>query len=138
MNLAQINWIPLLVASVASMAVGFIWYSNALFGKQWMRLSGITQKDMKARKSEMPKVYITMFVASLVSAYVLSQLIGLVGATNYMTGVQIGFWAWLGFVAPVALGAVLFEGKKFGWYVITVGYQLASLVVMGGILAVWK
>ena len=78
----SINWVALITAAVASMAVGFIWY-GPLFGKTWMKLSGL--KEM-GDKSQMPKTCTIMFVASLVTAYVLSVL----GASF-----EIAFWVFV-------------------------------------------
>ena len=30
------NWMGLVVAVIAAMAIGSVWYSKMLFGKQWM------------------------------------------------------------------------------------------------------
>ena len=50
----------------------------------------------------------------------------------------VGFWNWLGFVAPVTLGSVLWEGKSPKLWVLNNGYYLVSLIVMGVILALWQ
>jgi hypothetical protein len=116
------NWLGIIAAAVASMVVGYIWY-GPLFGKAWMKLMGI--KDM-ADKSEMPKIYGIMFVASLVTAYVLL----LFGAS-----IDTAFWVWLGFQAPLLLNSVLFEKKPWNLYFINAGYQLAALVTMSFVLS---
>lgn len=51
---------------------------------------------------------------------------------------MVGFWNWLGFVAPVTLGGVLWEGKPWKLWGLNNGYQLLSLLVMGVILALWR
>jgi hypothetical protein len=40
--------LAIIVASIAAMVVGFIWYSEPLFGKQWMQLLGMTQAQAEA------------------------------------------------------------------------------------------
>lgn len=42
------NFIVLLLAALIPMLTGMIWYSNALFGKSWMRLSGVTEEKIKS------------------------------------------------------------------------------------------
>jgi hypothetical protein len=32
-----VNYLAVLVAAIAAMIVGFVWYSGALFGKAWAR-----------------------------------------------------------------------------------------------------
>lgn len=40
MMILNINWLPVLVAAIANMAIGGFWYSPVLFAKQWMKLVG--------------------------------------------------------------------------------------------------
>jgi hypothetical protein len=52
----EINYLAVLVAALVSMVIGGLWYSPLLFGNIWMKLSGITQKDVeKAKKQGMMK-----------------------------------------------------------------------------------
>ena len=129
----NLNYIALLASGAASMVVGYVWY-GALFGKSWMKESGITQAKIEAGKKEMPKTYGMMFIGSLITAYVLSVFIGLAGATDIMSAAQVAFWAWLGFVATVMLGGTLFEGKSWTLFALNAGYNLVIFVVMSAIL----
>lgn len=121
-----INLVAVLMAAVASMGLGYLWY-GPLFGKLWMKEMGMNGSDMsKAAKKGMTKTYAVMFVGSLVMAYVLAHAI--VFASTYLkmtglpAGLMSGFWNWLGFVAPVTLGSVLWEGKSVKLWVINNGY----------------
>jgi len=136
-----INYLAIVVAAIASMIIGFIWY-GPLFGKTWMQLSGITQEKIDAAKAKgMTKTYIIAFVGSLVMSNVLAHSLVFAAAfykvSGMPAGLMSGFWNWLGFVATVTLGAVLWEGKPWKLWVLTNGYYLVSLLVMGVILALW-
>ncbi len=130
----DVNFLAVILCGVAAMVVGYFWYSKMLFGKEWMKLSGVTDAQMKKANSNMMMLYGTMFVASLVMAYVLAHFAKYAGALTLMDGVVAGFWAWLGFVATTMLTGVLYEGKSLKLYAINAGYQLVTLVVMGIIL----
>lgn len=137
-----VNYLAVLVAAIASMVIGYLWY-GPLFGKQWMAWSGMSQADLEGAKQKgMAKSYALMFVGSLVMAYVLSH--ALVFAMSYLksegvsAGLQTGFWNWLGFIAPVTLGAVLWDRKPWKLWVLNNAYYLITLCVMGVILALWK
>jgi hypothetical protein len=134
MQQVDVNLMAVLLCGVASMVIGFVWYSKVLFGATWMKLSGISEAQIKKANSNMPMLYGTMFIASLVMAYVLAQFAKYAGALSLTDGVIAGFWAWLGFVATTMLTGVLYEGKPLKLYFITAGYQLVTLVVMGMIL----
>jgi uncharacterized protein YacL len=130
----EVNYLAVLVAGVASMIVGFVWYS-ALFGKTWMKLMDFTKESMEKAKDGMVKTYTISFILSLLMAYVLSHVMTF--SEHYfaypalMTGLTSAFWMWLGFVMPVQAIDVLFSNKKFKLFAINTGYQLASLLAMG-------
>src|SRR3989344_6283871 len=134
-----INYLAVLVAAIASMIIGMMWYSpKGLFGKQWMQLSGFdklskqqTAKMQQEGKKSMP----IAFVSALVMAYVLSRMVSVLGATTWMAGAVAGFWLWLGFVATVLLGGVLWEQKPVKLYYINALHYLVTLAVMGAIVA---
>ncbi|MBM3204982.1 DUF1761 domain-containing protein [Candidatus Uhrbacteria bacterium] len=132
----------MLVSGVASMALGFLWY-GPLFGKMWMKLSGMTKEKMEeAKKKGMTTGYILSFVGALVMAYVPSH--SLVFASSYTkvmgvsAGIMAGFWSWLGFVAPVTLSSILWDGKSWNLWILNNGYHLLQLLIMGTILSAWK
>ena len=136
-----INYLAVLAAAVLNMIVGFLWY-GPLFGKQWMALSGMSQDKLEAAKQKgMGKSYALMFVGALAMAYVMSH--ALIFASEYLgevgvtAGLMTGFWNWLGFVAPVTLGTVLWDGKPWGLWILNNAYYLLSLMIMGVILALW-
>ncbi len=136
-----INYGAVFVAAMVSMVVGGLWFSPVLFGKTWMKLSGITPKKIAEAKKKgmngMALSYFGQFIASLVTAYVLAHFVDYANATTFVLGLQTGFWVWLGFVAPIMLGMVLWEGKPMQLYILNVGHYLVCLLLMGGILAAW-
>lgn len=137
----NINYLAVLVAAVASMVVGFLWY-GVLFMKPWMRMMGYTKENMGKMNMSANKAYMLQFVGSLVMAYVLAH--ALIFASYYLdaegvsAGVTAGFWNWLGFVAPVTLGVVLWENKPWKLWFINASNYLVALIVMGIIIAAWK
>jgi hypothetical protein len=134
----DVNYVAVLVAAVVSIVLGMLWYSPALFGKQWMKLVGLTQKDMnKMKKKGMTGSYVGMIISSLVLAYVLAVFIGIAGTTGIAGGLQIGFWLWLGFQATVTLGNVLWAGGPFKLWVLNNSFNLLSVLVQGAIIATW-
>ncbi|OGH17067.1 MAG: hypothetical protein A3C30_02345 [Candidatus Levybacteria bacterium RIFCSPHIGHO2_02_FULL_40_18] len=131
----NINYIELIVAGVAALVLGFVWYSMTLFGKPWLKSVGFSESEMKEdTKKNAPKMFGLMFVGAVVQAYVLSILLGVFGAGDYTSGATVAFWAWLGFIAPVVLGAVLFEKRPWNYWSITAGYQLVNMIVMSAVI----
>lgn len=131
------NYLAILAAGILSMVIGFAWYSPMLFGKEWMKLMGFTEKSMEKAKKKMGQMYTLSFVATIVMAYILNVFINATNSFGLTPGIQIGFWVWLGFIAPTMLTGVLFGKQPMQLYLINVGYQLATLLVMGGVLGLW-
>ena len=135
-----INLWSVLVAAVATMILGFLWYSPILFANPWMRLMGVDPND-KAKLAEMQKgagkLYGLAFVASIVSAMVLAKVIAIATVNTIPYGMKIGFAVWLGFVTTVQLTGALFGKQPIKLYLINTAYQLVCYLVMGAILAVW-
>jgi hypothetical protein len=140
MYLMGVHLLPVLVAAIATMVVGFLWYSPLLFARPWMVLMGYDPEE-KTKLEEMRKgagkSYAISFVASLVSAFVLAKIIEITTVNSALYGMKIGFAIWLGFVTTVQLTGVLFAKQPFKLYAINTGYQLACYLAMGAILAVW-
>jgi len=71
-----VNLWAVLGSAVATMVIGFLWYSPALFGKPWMLAMGYDPED-KAKIAEMQKTagpkYGIAFLASLLSAFMLGK-----------------------------------------------------------------
>jgi len=134
-NLIQVNYVAVLICAIAAMVTGFLWYGKMLFGKSWMKLTGVT--DVDAKSGNMPLLYGSMFIGALVEAYVLSHFIHYAGAFTLVNGIKTGVWAWLGFVGPVMMGSYMFSKRPMKLFYIDTGYALVNLMVMGAILATW-
>lgn len=136
----EVNYLAVLLAGIASMAIGFLWYSQMVLGKQWMKEKGLTAENLKKAQKEMGKSYAVSFVISLITAYVLSHVMVLsenfFGYPMVQTGLTTAFWMWLGFAMPVQAGATIFGNKNWKLFAIDTGYQLVSLLAMGVVIGV--
>ena len=141
MKFMGVNLWAVLVSALATMAVGFVWYSPLLFARPWTILMGYDPND-KAKLADLQKragpSYLLSLVASLVSAAVLGKIIAVATINTPLHGMKIGFAVWLGFVTTVQLTNALFSRQPARLYAINTGYQLVCYVVMGAILAVWR
>ena len=130
-----INYLSVLVAAIAAFALGAVWH-GPLFGKLWMKLSGITMQSMKKMKVTPTKSMSLGFVSLLVASYVVAYFVKLLGYNTFAGGAQFAFWAWLGLVAPVNFGAYLWEGKSLKLASFNALYRLVELIVIAGVTAV--
>jgi hypothetical protein len=130
----DINYLAVLVAAIVSWGFGALWYSPAMFSKQWLKLTGKKEKDLKnGSKSG----YIIAFIGFLLVAYVLAHIIDYAGSTNFVTGMETGLWMWLGFVATTTAINYSFGQRPRDLWVIDAGYFFFCFLISGGLLAIW-
>ena len=139
--MVPINYLAVLASAVVMMVLGGLWY-GPLFGKQWSALMGWSAEEMKAKMAKgMAKSYVLMALGALLMSFILAHAIIFADAYLNMSGVsaglEVGFMNWLGFVVPVSLGTVLWDGKPWKLWVINAGYYLAGLLLIGVLLALW-
>jgi Protein of unknown function (DUF1761) len=137
----EMNYLAIVICAVVALVIGMVWYGKPLFGKMWLKITGMdsmTPEAQEEAKKGMVKMIAVQFVLSLVSAFVLSRFINMSG----MSGVTMAFWIWLGFLMPIAGGSALWSGKPKGlaWsmFFITAGCELVTFLAYGFILDMWK
>ncbi len=127
-----VSWKAIIIAAVASFAIGGIWYSPALFANQWMALIGKKKEELQGGAVG----YVVALIGSLVTAYVLANLVSWAGADTAMKGAAVGIFAWLGFNAFTNFTMATFEGRPTKLWAINSGSNLVILAVSGAILAI--
>lgn len=130
----EVTFWPILAAGVASVLIGWVWYHPKVFGAAWMRLANVTPEMAERGKERMPFYVIFALLASMLVAYVMNYFGIAWGVYDWIGAIELGFWCWLGFVAPTMLGMVLWEQKPFRLYLINALYWLVAFVAMALIL----
>lgn len=123
MDAPHIDLLSVLIAAIANIIIGSIWYSRFLFGK--------TSK-------ESPKPCKCAFwwncLVILITAAVLGFFEAFLGVTTVSDGMFVGFLAWLGFVTTTQIYAVIWGKMHFKHFLVHSLCQLLSFLVMGGII----
>ena len=140
--MVPINYFAVLVSTIVAMVLGVLWY-GPLFGKQWSALMGVTPEDMqKMGQKSMSKEYTIQALGALLMSFMLEHAVIFTSTYLSLTGIAAGIFTgaglWIGFVAPITVGMVLWEGKPWKHWGIVSGYWLATLVVMAIILSIWR
>lgn len=131
----QVNMVGVLLATLASFVVGFVWYAKPVFGNAWGKLTKIT--DDKA-KAGMSKAMIAALITALLTAYVLAHVTYLsnqfFGNSFMSAALQTAFWLWLGIAATTIVVHDAFEQRDMKLTAINMGNQLATLLAMGAVI----
>lgn len=135
METIEIDIISVVLASLVYMGIGMLWYSPSVFGKRWMKLTGMKAGD---KPKDMGLTYSLMFFATLIASFTLEIFIANVPGANAATGIMAGFWAGIGFVATTSLPDYLFSpnAKHKELYFINTSYHVIAFMVMGLILGI--
>ena len=83
------------------------------------------------------KTHGVRFVLSLVTAYILAQLIAVMGGSGAMIGVHVGLLVTVGFVLNVGHQGVAYENRKPGIFFLSLGYNAVALIGQAVVIAVW-
>ncbi|MEO8558192.1 MAG: DUF1761 domain-containing protein [Rhodospirillales bacterium] len=138
MTLHMINWLAVVAAAVATFVIGALWYSPALFAKQWQVAHGYSADKLQAMKKTMPQAFMGSFVCYLFIAAALAALMVWTGRVGLVDGLKLAFLCWAGFAATLGLTANLYSDNSRMVFVIDAAYQLVFFLVMGAILGVWR
>ena len=130
---SQINWLAVLLAFIASMAIGFVWYMPAVLGNRWMAAIGKTEEDLK-NISGGAGIWVPMMVAAALTAILLAVLISKLGLDNALAG---GWFALVLALVFRAGGHVIhngFAGRPAAVTLIDSGHDLVAMTVAGAII----
>jgi hypothetical protein len=127
----SVNLIAVLAAGLVAFVLGSLWYSPLLFGGIWKKLS----KVKKHKKDKFLWLrYLIYFIGMFLMAFVLGHFLIFAAAVTYIEALVTAFWLWLGFIAPITIGGVLWEYKSVKLFLLNNAYNLIALGLMSTIL----
>ena len=127
----HVNILAIVLAAAASWVLGAVWYSPALFVKPWRAEIGVPP-DAKPDMAKMAPQMIGAFVIALIQA---GSFDFFLGRTSIGLGAAYGFVAGLCWVASAFALNYMFEGRRLRLLLINGGFNVASFVLYGVILA---
>jgi len=131
----SINYFTVLMAAAAGFAVGGLWYSPILLGKEWIKEMKINEDEIK--KGNHTRLYLNAFIQGLITALFLAIIFKALGVDSGFMGTYVGLFTCIGFVATSFSTNYFFEGKSTELIWISIGHQMAAFMTMGAILGAW-
>jgi hypothetical protein len=132
-SFSEINWLSVIVATLAAFAIGGLWYSPVLFSKTWQKEVKLSDQDIK--DVNMGLIFGSSFVLNFISAVVLELFIGKQAGVS--TGLMAGLFVGVGWVATSLGTNYLFARKSLKLFFIDACYFIVYFAVMGIILGAW-
>lgn len=133
-----VNYMWVVVAAIAQFILGGVWYSPLMFGKWWMQIMEMTHatpEELKKMQASMAPFYGVQFLLSLFTTISFANLLPYV---TYLSPMHLAFWLWIGFIAPVQIGTVIWgKTKKQYWakqIFVMLSYQFVGIMLMAWIV----
>ncbi len=128
----DVNLWGVLLAGVSSMVIGMLYYAEGAFGKQWKNLSKV---DTNEFEKAMPRLMPLIFLAALVTAYVVAYVMFLYHSffqTSWLAaGIETSLILWLGISATTVYIHTAMDLKPKQLTIISLGNRLLSILAMG-------
>jgi hypothetical protein len=137
--LDDLNWAAVLVAALASFAIGFVWYAPPVLGGYWARqvsrYSSIPQDELKATPT---LSQLALWLAGMaINALVLALVAEGIGADSVGEGIVLGLVVGIGFGATFFSWPAIFARAPWGWWAVNTAAFLVMQMAMGAILGAW-
>lgn len=130
---ADVNLLAVVVATIAALIVGFIWY-GPLFGQAWMTETGINKSDAK---KDMGKTMTKGIINTLVLTYVLGLLMVLIAPSNMQDALAFGLIIWLGLIATTEASSVIWAKGSWKLFLINTSHELIVVLIAVSIFMTW-
>ncbi|HEY4788898.1 MAG TPA: DUF1761 domain-containing protein [Bacteroidales bacterium] len=129
--ISNIHWLPVIVMTILSFALGALWHSKILFGKTWEKEINPSGTQ---RKFNIPLIFGGTAVVHFIALAALSAVVSGAGAGN---GLLAGFFISIVWIVPAMTGTYLFATRSLKLLAIDAGMYVVLFSVAGLIMGVW-
>jgi hypothetical protein len=125
-----LNWLAIIVATVAWFVFSAIWYSVPPLSKAWMREAKVTPGD----GAPLVTLLVPTFIGYLVTTIVITLLARAIGASELMDALSLGIVLGVGFGVIGALVVQIYEQKGGSYWLINginaiIAYSIEAIIV---------
>lgn len=135
--LAEVNWLAVVVATIAYFLLGGVWYIAPPIATRWMRAGGI---EIQEGQGPNPSVFVFTL---LVYGVIVTATAMLAAATATVTaggGAMLGGVVGGGFLVSAAAVSAIYDQKPEPLTYLWVNgvFNFVSLIIVGAILGAWQ
>jgi hypothetical protein len=124
----NINWLAVIVGTLAFFAVGAIWYS-ALFGKIWQREVGLSAERLKSGRS-IPLIFGLCLLLEFIVVLTLGHLFAFLQPSDHVKMMMAtGFG--LAIMTPAVGINYLYQRRSLKLFLIDAGHFVVGMAVVG-------
>lgn len=134
----EINYWAVLLATVAALVIGSVWYTPRVFGDRWKKWGQVTDPETSAQ-AWLP-ILVSVALAFLL-AWVLAGSVAIAwhfyGGGYLGSAIVTGLTLWAGFTAGRFITHDVFAGRRSQLTILNISYELVLVLVMSVIIGVW-
>lgn len=131
---ADLNWLAVLVATIAWFIFSAIWYSVPPLSGAWQKASKV---DMSGDGPPLGLLFIPTLIGYFVTSVVIGLLVKAIGADGWMDGLWLGVALGVGFGMVGALVNQVYERKGNTYWLINGINAIVAYSIVAIILSVW-
>ena len=132
-HLGDLNWLAIVVATLAWFAFSAIWYSVPPLSNAWQQAAKVSGMEGPPLVTLLVPTFIGYFVTTIVIALIARA----VGATEVMDGLVLGVVLGVGFGVVGALVVQIYERKGESYALINGLNAIIAFAIVGMIVSVW-
>jgi len=133
-SLSDLNWLAVVVATIAWFAFSAIWYSIPPLSAAWQRASKV---DMSGDGPPLALLFIPTLIGYFVTTVVIGLIVAATGTVEVTDALILGATLGVGFGAVGALVSQVYEGKGNTYWLINGINAVIAYSIVTVILAVW-
>lgn len=130
----ELNWLAIVVATIAWFAFSAIWYSVPPLSKAW---AGAARVDVSGDGPPLALLFIPTLIGYFVTTIVIALLARGVGAESAADGIALGVVLGVGFGMVGALVSQVYEAKGGSYFLINGVNAVIAYAIVGLIVTVW-
>jgi len=132
-GIGDLNWLAVVVASLAWFVYSAIYYSVPPISKAWARAAKIPEQQ----GAPLVPIMVATFVLYLIISTVIGLLVAHTGAHDIADGIALGVALGVAFGAASSLIEQMYEQKGSSYWLINGINSIVSYSIVASILAVW-
>jgi hypothetical protein len=128
-----VNYVAVVVATIAVMVFGFVFFLPQVFGARWMALVGRPNEQMRPGPE-----FVVSILAALINAWTLAVLARSLGAATVADGLVLGALVGVGFFGAAFAANTVIAKRPWGLFALDAAHGLVGQMIMAAIVAAWR
>lgn len=131
----DLNWLAVVVATIAWFAFSAVWYSIPPLSQAWAKAAGV---DTSGDGPPLALLFVPTLIGYFVTTVVIGLLVAGLGIDGLGDGIGLGVVLGIGFGMVGALVNQVYEGKGSTYFLINGLNAVVAYAIVAAILTAWS